>query len=265
MVNNLMPWVGGKYRLKKQILKYFIEDVKQYVEPFVGGGSVFLMAYSTFKECNDFILSDNNANLINAYCQIRDNLSEVIKTIQLLEHERYYEIRKQFNSSFNECSPQQAGTMLWLMGSCFGGVWCLNKKGEFNTAKARKFKNKIKYFKRLQELSTILQDPRIKILHQDFHVTLNNIDIKPNSFFFFDPPYIKGGGFLGFGIQHHELLLDWCKYLNEMGAYWLMSNAGDEIETMYIDFIIDKKWVQRTCGYSIISKNFTKEYWIRNR
>ena len=266
MVNNLIKWHGGKLKLKYDILKYFKGEVKQYIEPFIGGGSVFLIAYSVFKECNNFILSDSNANLINAYIQTRDNLSEVINIMRKLKHEQYYETRSSFNLSINERTPQQAGTMLWLILSCFGGGWRENRRGEFTFSKGWSCNKGLNnYCKRLQELSTILQDARIKISHQDFHSALNAIGIKPKSFFFFDPPYIKGAYSPGFEMCHHKLLADWCGYLDEMNARWLMSNAGDEINTMYTDFIIDKKWVQRTCGGDVYRNNITKEYWIRNR
>jgi len=264
MINNLIRWHGGKTKLKCKILQYFVKNPKQYIEPFVGAGSVFLIAYSVFKECDIFLLSDSNINLVNAYHQVRDNLNDVIKTMQQLKHVDYYEVRSDFNLC-TDLNIKQAGRMLWLIQSCFGGGWRENRKGEFNFSKGWSFeKRSPSYYKNLQELSSILQDARIKISHQDFHIALNNVDVKPKSFFFFDPPYIKGAYSPGFEMYHHTLLADWCKYLNEMGAYWLMSNAGNELETMYADFIIDKKWIRRTCGGDVYRNNITKECWIRN-
>jgi site-specific DNA-adenine methylase len=36
--------MGGKSRIRKQIINYFIEGYEDmtYVEPFIGGGSIFL-------------------------------------------------------------------------------------------------------------------------------------------------------------------------------------------------------------------------------
>ena len=35
-------YVGDKYKLLPEITTYFPNDINQFIEPFVGGGSVFL-------------------------------------------------------------------------------------------------------------------------------------------------------------------------------------------------------------------------------
>ena len=35
-------YVGDKYKLIEEISSYFPDDIEKFVEPFVGGGSVFM-------------------------------------------------------------------------------------------------------------------------------------------------------------------------------------------------------------------------------
>ena len=36
-------YVGDKYKLIEEISSYFPDDIEKFVEPFVGGGSVFII------------------------------------------------------------------------------------------------------------------------------------------------------------------------------------------------------------------------------
>lgn len=55
-------YMGDKFKLLKQIYQYFPKNINRFIEPFVGGGSVFLNT-----SANKFLLNDNNRNLINLH------------------------------------------------------------------------------------------------------------------------------------------------------------------------------------------------------
>ena len=263
--SSLVKWHGGKIRQIKKIGERFpdFKNVETYIEPFVGAGSVFLLAYQLAPSNTHFILSDNNASLINCYKQVRDNCSQVCEVIQELQHDDYYQIRSQFNENLNEESPLQAGRMIWLITSCFGGGWRCNKKGHFNFSQGWSF-NKESTIQRLQRLHGILVDDRIEITHSCFHKQLLEQSFDERTFLFFDPPYMQGAYSPGFSKDHHRCLADWCDHLHTLGVQWLQSNAGDEVKDLYKNYIIEEDYIQRTCGGTVERNNIAKEYWIRN-
>ena len=42
-------YVGDKYKLIEEISSYFPDDIEKFVEPFVGGGSVFFVGAEGFE------------------------------------------------------------------------------------------------------------------------------------------------------------------------------------------------------------------------
>lgn len=55
-------YVGDKYKLVEEIKTYFPHDIRTFVEPFVGGGSVFLNV-----DANQYILNDINEYVIGLH------------------------------------------------------------------------------------------------------------------------------------------------------------------------------------------------------
>ncbi|EOW1985973.1 DNA adenine methylase, partial [Enterococcus faecium] len=69
LVKPFVKWAGGKRQLMSEIIKYKPKTYKKFVEPFVGGGSVFMELQN-----NKTVINDFNSELINTYIAIRDNL-----------------------------------------------------------------------------------------------------------------------------------------------------------------------------------------------
>lgn len=46
LVKPFVKWAGGKRQLMPEIIKYKPKSYKKFVEPFVGGGSVFIFEIS---------------------------------------------------------------------------------------------------------------------------------------------------------------------------------------------------------------------------
>ena len=72
-----VKWVGGKSQLVEQIEKMFPVDgekiLTKYAEPMVGGGALFFSALSK-RNFEELYISDINAELINAYQVIKDDV-----------------------------------------------------------------------------------------------------------------------------------------------------------------------------------------------
>ncbi|WP_278554915.1 DNA adenine methylase, partial [Parvimonas micra] len=84
--NNAKPflkWAGGKTQILNEIRKYYIFDsnITKYVEPFIGGGAVLFDILNQY-DLKEVYISDINADLINAYSCIKNNVEELILILE---------------------------------------------------------------------------------------------------------------------------------------------------------------------------------------
>ena len=82
-------WAGGKGQLLPEIEKYYPFDngeITKYAEPFVGGGAVLFDILSKY-DLEAVYISDINAELINTYRIIRDNIDELIEMLMVMQSE----------------------------------------------------------------------------------------------------------------------------------------------------------------------------------
>jgi len=68
-------WAGGKTRLLPRILPYVPEKIRNYFEPFLGGGAVFLAC--AHRISGRACLADLNEHLIAAWIAMRDHQAEL--------------------------------------------------------------------------------------------------------------------------------------------------------------------------------------------
>ena len=78
-----LKWAGGKTQLLPDIQELLPPElgqgkIKRYIEPFVGGGSVFLFL-AQFYELEEIIIFDINPELLVVYQTVRENVDD--KTI----------------------------------------------------------------------------------------------------------------------------------------------------------------------------------------
>ena len=73
-VRPFLKWAGGKRQLLPHILALVPSRIGTYVEPFLGGGALFfaLAGQRRFKRA---VLGDVNAELINCYTAVRDDVA----------------------------------------------------------------------------------------------------------------------------------------------------------------------------------------------
>ncbi|HAL6008868.1 TPA: Dam family site-specific DNA-(adenine-N6)-methyltransferase [Escherichia coli] len=147
-----LKWAGGKYSLLPE-LDRLIPAGKRLIEPFVGGGSVFLNS----DKHERFLLADVNADLINLYqmlAVVPDSvIYEAMKAFRHLnDAENYTVIREAFNAQQLD-AVERAAAFLYLNRHCFNGLIRYNLDGFFNVGfgkyKAPYFpEEEIKAFKR---------------------------------------------------------------------------------------------------------------------
>ena len=77
-VKPFLKWAGGKSQLINNIRTKYPQKVEQYCEPFVGGGAVLLDVLANLHPSKVFI-NDINAELINTYYQVQNNVEGLIE------------------------------------------------------------------------------------------------------------------------------------------------------------------------------------------
>src|ERR1700761_7812960 len=77
-----LKWVGGKRRLLSHIIPALPIGTR-LIEPFVGGGSVFLNANGFDR----YLLGDSNKHLINLYKTAMEHPQELVKVARTFFHD----------------------------------------------------------------------------------------------------------------------------------------------------------------------------------
>src|SRR5574344_42610 len=81
MEKSFIKWAGGKEKELPIILSNLPKKYNRYIEPFVGGGSVYLNI-----NCKDSIINDKSDELIMLYNMIKTNNKEFIKKLKEINH-----------------------------------------------------------------------------------------------------------------------------------------------------------------------------------
>ncbi|MDZ8109409.1 MAG: DNA adenine methylase [Nostoc sp. DedQUE12a] len=231
-----LKWAGGKSRLIQQYIPYFPKNYQNYYEPFLGGGAVFF-----YLQPNKAILTDINAELINTYCCVRDNVDELILLLKKHKehHNRdyYYTIRNNYVGT----DLEKAARFIYLNKTCFNGLYRVNSQGNFNVPLGRYDNPNICPENLLQVASTALS--QAKIQQADFTEVLNHAT-SSDDFVFFDPPYhpISETSYFtayssnSFSKKDQEVLRDTCAELASRGVKVMVCNSNCEfIKKIYTD------------------------------
>lgn len=181
-----LRYPGGKSKFIL-FLQEFLPTREQicgkYIEPFVGGGSVFLHI-----QPEKAIITDLNQELINLYRGIRNYPHKVWKIFQGFPtgKEAYYQIRD--NQFSNESICFKAARILYLNRTCFKGMWRHNPSGKFNVGYGGEDRRWVINHDNITELSVIFK--KAIIYQSDFENVLNRAS--DNDYIFLDPPYKPG-------------------------------------------------------------------------
>lgn len=176
-----LKWAGGKTRLISQYKDYFPQHYQTYYEPFLGGGAVFF-----YLQPSKAVLTDINADLILTYRCVRDDLEDLITSLQAHKQRHnsdyYYDVR----NSYTGTDLEKAARFIYLNKTCFNGLYRVNSQGKFNVP-VGKYKNPgICQEEILKLASESLK--KVEIKQASFEKVLNYAT-GSNDFVYFDPPY----------------------------------------------------------------------------
>lgn len=236
----ILKWAGGKSQLLKDLLPRIPEFSGKYIEPFFGGGALYL----AFQPENA-VIADSNPEIINVYRQVADSVDKVIEKLKTYKNtkEMFYEVRA---LDWTSLSPEEAAARtIYLNKTCFNGLYRVNKKGQFNTPYGRYKNPTICDEELLHSASEILRNAQI--VCGDYLDVLHEY-AEPGDFIFLDPPYIpvtEWGDFKRytkeqFYEEDQRNLAQEVKRLQKLGCYVILTNSNHPlVHELYGDFKID--------------------------
>lgn len=229
----VIKYNGGKSRELKFIRPFFPE-FEHYVEPFVGGGSVF---FDLEKKAS--VINDANPIVVNFYRDLAFNRERLIEELKTLENteECYYKVREMFNG-LRETDLMQSTLFVYLNRTCFSGMSRYNKKGHMNVPFGR-YKTYHPWDFLTEEASDLLK--KTTIHNASFEEILETYNT-PDHFFYCDPPYLSPFRdyfpFSKFNEEEHIKLAE----LFKASQAKIMINISDLgiIRELYKDYIVEE-------------------------
>lgn len=265
-------WTGGKRKLLPELLRLAPKNYNTYYEPFIGGGALFFELAPQEAVINDF-----NAELVNAYQQIKDQPEQIINFLaKHQEHnskDYYLDLRSADRDGRLEkmSKSERAARLLYMLRVNFNGLYRVNSKNQFNVPYGRYKNPKILDEELLRAVSNYLNFADITILSGDFEKAISTVQAR--DFVYFDPPYIpltETSSFTsytheGFSYDDQVRLRNTFKLLDERGAYVMLSNSSSPlVEELYNGFNIHYVETVRTNGAKASSRGNISEIIVTN-
>ncbi|ATF09534.1 Dam family site-specific DNA-(adenine-N6)-methyltransferase [Candidatus Enterovibrio altilux] len=179
-----LKWAGGKKRIVEKIKANLPSSgKKRLIEPFVGGGSVFLNL-----DFEEYLLIDTNKDLINLFNIIKNDSERFIKEAEGFfignynESCHYYDIRYQFNESNDPY--EKSLFFVYLNRHGYNGLCRYNQKGSFNVPFGR---YKHPYFPKNEFLEFAKVAQKATFFCGDFTQAFDKAN--ENDVVYCDPPY----------------------------------------------------------------------------
>lgn len=253
-------YVGDKYKLMPQLENLFPDDINNYIEPFVGGGSSFLNSSGKKYILNDI---DNNVislhkelgkyannpekllerlyNIIDYYglsCSYRginvpeERKKKYIKTYySKYNKEAYLKMRQDYNKN-----KDNVLLLYLLLIYGFNHMIRFNSKGDFNLPVGNVDFNKNVYIA-LKNYLKFRKNNEIIFENTDYQNFLNKIDFKDKDYVFLDPPYLISMSEYN-KLWNDKKEIELCNFLDKLdekgvrfGITNLIYHKGKENET----------------------------------
>jgi DNA adenine methylase len=228
----LIKWSGGKSDEIKMFEKYFPGHYNQYIEPFVGGGSVYF-----YLNPENAVISDVHTELIDLYRSVGQGKSQEIYEFMKNnpnDETTYYKVRDEMeiNSELDN-----AKRFYYQRKTCFRGMLRYNKNGKFNIPFGR-YKT-INYDDLTNKEYEFLLS-RTEILNKDFEYIFENYNDE-NNFMFLDPPYdseFTDYGYCQFGKEEQKKLA--LLFKNTKIKCLMVIGKTKFIEELYSGYIVEE-------------------------
>ncbi len=295
-----LKWAGGKGQLLAQLAACFPValargGLRRYVEPFLGGGALFLTVAQRYRIEAAF-LSDANPELVLAYRVVQRDVEALIERLAGLERRylaveeaarraEFYAVREAYNHGRAAVDPTRyaahwvgrAAQMIFLNKTCFNGLYRLNRRGEFNVPFGRYRRPVICAAENLRRVSAQLQ--RAEIACAPFAACAAHVDAA--TFVYFDPPYrplSATARFTAYAAHKFddedqiELARFFARLHDTTGAKLMLSNsdpanvdpADDFFTRHYARFCLRRVWANRMINVQADKRGKISELVITN-
>ncbi|MCI8605132.1 MAG: Dam family site-specific DNA-(adenine-N6)-methyltransferase [Ruminiclostridium sp.] len=272
-IKSPLNYVGGKYKLLKEIIPLFPNKINTFVDLFGGGFNVGANVEAEHTIYNDIckpvveLLNHIKGNNID---NLLSEIDEYIEKYHLSKENRegYLKLREDYNSGYK--TPIKFYTLLCY---AFNNQIRFNKNGEYN----------MPFGKDRSSFNPTLREKFI-----DFHQRVNDIDciffnmpyekfdffeFHNNDFVYCDPPYLNSIATYneqsGWTEKHEALLLKILDELNEKRVRFALSNnlkyknpLLDEWKNKYKVYYLNGDY--SNCNYHKIDKSKDVEVLIVN-
>lgn len=235
-----VKWAGGKSQLLPQMARFFPDqaDFARYFEPFLGGGAVFFHL-----QPSKALLSDSNAELIEVYRVVRDNVEELIRALGVHRNDPDYFASVRSQQTEHLTPVERASRFIYLNKTCYNGLYRVNSRGQFNVPFGRYKNPRICDSEALRAASMALAATTLEVA--DFAAALK--EAGRSDFVYLDPPYhplsttssFTGYTASGFGEREQRRLASVYREADERGALVMLSNSDTPlVRELYSGFRI---------------------------
>lgn len=244
-------YVGDKYKLYPKISKFFPKAVNRFIEPFTGGGSVFLNI-----NANEYLLNDIDSNVIDihnflieqsenpkaffdkvfeeiekynlSHSYIKDVVPQELKDKWIKTY--YAKFNKQgFNqlkSDYNSSKEKNVLHLYLLLIYGFNRMLRFNSKGEYNLPVGNVDFNQ-NTLVALQDYFRLTQQKNITFHNLDFQKFFQIVEFKEDDFVYLDPPYLITFSEYNklWNEETERRLLDYLEILQDRNINFAISNV----------------------------------------
>jgi DNA adenine methylase len=232
---SFLRYPGGKGRMLDFLIEHLPSSIAikgNYVEPFVGGGSVYFSI-----QPQKAVLSDANQDLIDLYLGIQNDARNVWKNFVRFGRTKteYFRVRDVYNP---RGLAQKAARVLFLNRTCFKGMWRHNSSGNFNVGYGGQDRRWVICKENLLQVENAIR--QVKLLCSDFEEIIDKT--KEGDFIFSDPPYRPNekeqlhSHYVGkkFTFDDHIRLSKALKRATKRNVKWALTiSAHSEILALY--------------------------------
>lgn len=243
-------YVGDKFKLVPQLKENFPKSIDRFIEPFCGGGSVFLNT-----DANEYLLNDIDEYMIKLHEFLisfsdsqdafwdelkldidkyklsatflgkdvpKEYRKEFVKTyFARYNKEAYYKMRSDFNKDKDDMMLLY---LLLIYG--FNRMLRFNAKGDFNLPVGNVDFNK-NVENALNSYFDYVSGKNIELFSMDFQDFIEEVQPRPNDMVYLDPPYlITFSEYNKLWNEDSEMrLIDYLDELNSRNVRFAVSNV----------------------------------------
>ncbi len=243
-------YVGDKFKLIPQIQSFFPKNINKFIEPFTGGGSVFLNVQAKEYFLNDidkYICSLHKFLLENAK-NPKDFMNQIDRIIDKYNLSKSYredtvpiELKQQFKKTYyakfnksayeklrNDFNENQENILILYLLLIYGfnRMIRFNAHGKYNLPVGNVDLNK-NVIDAINNYFEWTQNKSIHWFNLDYIKFLNNINISKEDFTYLDPPYLIASSEYNklWNEKKEKEMLESLDRLNNQGLRFAVSNV----------------------------------------